>query len=339
MSWQIFRENVLKVVSKPENINNIDLVAETYATEYDACMKRGGDTINKIPIAKGDVAKMKQLFKAALQKGLVTTSPYDLVGQMGKGVIAYWTNAQMVTITAPLVSLAQIAIGATANLFATKNTVINPGVWIGANSISTEKTNTNPNKSKDSTADPLSSTNKESILFVGDSITAGDYAYPMVISKKYKNLSVDVLAVGGKTTNWMLENLPNKLQSKKYDKVYIYGGVNDSFNDSISTQTALNNVQKMVDLVNNSGGTPIVIIGYNTDNSTDFNKIPTTIYVKNKTLYIPMIEKYKKYQELLKTNIQNAQFIGKFEIGKLSDGLHPSSTQHLVIAKIVKDGL
>lgn len=339
MSWQIFRENVLKVVSQPENINNIDLVAETYAKEYDACMRRGGDTINKIPIVKGDVKKMKDLFKAALQRGLSSTVPYDLVGEMGKGVIAYWTDAQLLTLVAPVVTLAQIAVGATANILATRNAVINPGIWRGANSKPPIDQNTNPNKNKDTTASPLSSTSKESILFVGDSITAGSFSYPMVISKKYTNLLIDVLAVGGKTTGWMLENLSGQLQLKKYDKVYIYGGVNDSFNDSISTKTALSNVQKMVDLINNSGAKAVVIIGYNTDTATDYNKIPTTIYVKDKTLYIPMIEKYKKYQELLKTTIQNAEFIGKFEIGKLSDGLHPSSAQHSVIAKIVKEGL
>lgn len=339
MSWQIFRENVLKVVSVPDNINNIDLVAETYAKEYDACMKRGGDTVNKIPIIKGDVVKMKQFFKAALQKGLASTVPYDLVGQMGKGVIAYWTNAQLLTLVAPVVTLAQIATGATANLFATKNTVINPGVWVGANDVSAPSVNQNPNKSKDTTSEPLNTNNKQSILFVGDSITAGSISYPTIIAKKYPKLFVDVLAIGGKTTGWMLENLPAKLSSTKYERVYIYGGVNDSFNDSISTKKALDNVQKMVDLISAAGAKAIVIIGYNTDTATDYNKIPTTIYVKDKTLYIPMIEKYKKYQELLKTTIQNAEFIGKFEIGKLSDGLHPSSAQHSVIAKIVKEGL
>jgi hypothetical protein len=48
-----------------------------------------------------------------------------------------------------------------------------------------------------------------------------------------------------------------------------------------------------------------------------------------------MIEKYKKYQQLLKTDIKNAEFIGKFEIGKLSDGLYPSKSQHETIANIV----
>jgi hypothetical protein len=52
-----------------------------------------------------------------------------------------------------------------------------------------------------------------------------------------------------------------------------------------------------------------------------------------------MIEKYKKYQQLLKTDIKNAEFIGKFEIGKLSDGLHPSKSQHETIANIVKNAL
>jgi lysophospholipase L1-like esterase len=204
---------------------------------------------------------------------------------------------------------------------------------------SSPKKSSNPNKSKDTTNEPLDSNTKQSILFVGDSVTAGSYSYPNIIAKKYPNILVDILAIGGKTTGWMLDNLPTQLALKKYDRVYVYGGINDSFNDSISSQTALNNVQKMVNLITNSGATAVVIIGYNTDNSTDFNKIPTTIYVKDKTLYIPMIEKYKKYQDLLKTNIQNAKFVGKFEIGKLSDGLHPSSTQHAVIAKIIKDGL
>jgi hypothetical protein len=65
---------------------------------------------------------------------------------MGKGVIAYWTNAQLLTLVAPVVTLAQIATGATANLFATKNTVINPGIWVGANDVAAPSVNQNPNK-------------------------------------------------------------------------------------------------------------------------------------------------------------------------------------------------
>jgi lysophospholipase L1-like esterase len=343
MSWELFRQNVLNVVSQPENINNIKLVARTYATEYDACIRRGGDLINKIPLVKGDVIGMTRIFERALSNGLNSRVPYDLTGEMGKGVIQYWTNAQLSIITPPVVTFEQIAASATANLVASSNVVIKPGVWKSTKSQApapppTDSTDTNK-KSKDTTAKRIESDTKEFILFVGDSITAGSISYPMVIAKKHPNIVVDVLAIGGKTTGWMLDNLPNKLASTKYNKVYIYGGVNDSFNDSISTQRALSNVQKMVDLINESGAKAIVIIGYNTDTATDYTKIPTTIYVKDKKLYIPMIEKYKKYQQLLKTDIKNAEFIGKFEIGKLSDGLHPSKSQYETIANIVKNAL
>ena len=33
------------------------------------------------------------------------------------------------------------------------------------------------------------------------------------------------------------------------------------------------------------------------------------------------------------------KFIGKFEIGTLSDGLHPSKSQHKIIANIIKNAL
>jgi hypothetical protein len=95
MSWELFRQNVLNVVSQPENINNIKLVARTYATEYDACIRRGGDLINKIPLVKGDVIGMTRIFERALSNGLNSRVPYDLTGEMGKGVIQYWTNAQL----------------------------------------------------------------------------------------------------------------------------------------------------------------------------------------------------------------------------------------------------
>jgi hypothetical protein len=91
MSWEIFKQNILNISDRPGNIPDIDTVARAYAVEYDAAIKRGFDTINNIPIEQGDVATMEQLFRIALQNGLTSTGPYDLVGEMGKGVIAYWS--------------------------------------------------------------------------------------------------------------------------------------------------------------------------------------------------------------------------------------------------------
>jgi hypothetical protein len=125
MSWETFKQNILRVANNPQSINDIDIVAKTYATEYDDAVKRGGDTINGIPIQRGNVQIMEQIFKSALQKGLSSTEPYDLVGEMGKGVVAYWTGATLDSNVIPEIP----AIGASQNIGVVTNIVINPGTW------------------------------------------------------------------------------------------------------------------------------------------------------------------------------------------------------------------
>jgi hypothetical protein len=125
MSWEIFKQNVLRVANNPQSIDDIDIVAETYANEYDAAVKRGGDTVNLVSVKTGNVEAMKQIFRAALQKGLTSNVPYDLVGEMGKGVVAYWTGATLNEYPIPVVP----AIGAAQNVGVTSNIVINPGTW------------------------------------------------------------------------------------------------------------------------------------------------------------------------------------------------------------------
>ena len=149
MSWETFRTEVLKVVSKPENIKNIDLIATTYAIQYDACIKRGGDLINRIPIVKGDVDGMKAIFLQVLTNGLNSKKPYDLTGEMGKGVIKYWTGATMSTLIPPIVTLEQVATGATANIIVNTNVVLNPGIWKSSKSTNTsQSTNTSDTKNQ-----------------------------------------------------------------------------------------------------------------------------------------------------------------------------------------------
>ena len=125
MSWQTFKDNILKLSNSPESINDIDLVAKTYANEYDAAIKRGKDSLHQISLQKGNVEAMTQLFKAALQKGLTSTAPYDLVGEMGKGVIAYWSGATLNNFPTPIIP----ATGATSNVSVVTNIVVNPGQW------------------------------------------------------------------------------------------------------------------------------------------------------------------------------------------------------------------
>ena len=126
MSWQTFKDNILKLSNSPESIADIDTVAKAYATEYDAAIKRGKDPINQISIEKGNVDAMAELFKAAFLKGQTSTSPFDLVGEMGKGVIAYWSGATMNKFPIPAIP----APGAAANISVVSNMVVNPGQWL-----------------------------------------------------------------------------------------------------------------------------------------------------------------------------------------------------------------
>lgn len=125
MSWEIFKQNILRVSDSPESISSTDMIADLYAKEYDAAIKRGFDSTHKVTLKRGNVELMKKLFKLALDKGLTQSGEYDLVGAMGDGVLAYWAGAVMNEIPVPTIP----ATGATSNVSVTSNLIVSNGVW------------------------------------------------------------------------------------------------------------------------------------------------------------------------------------------------------------------
>jgi hypothetical protein len=130
MSWQTFKQNVLQYANNPESIQDIDTIARVLATEYDAAVKRGGTTVDRIAVKQGNVEGMIRLFKSALEKGLSSKEPYDLVGELGDGVKAYWagvgsTGAILNNYPTPLIP----APGTTSNVSVTSAVVTNVGQW------------------------------------------------------------------------------------------------------------------------------------------------------------------------------------------------------------------
>ena len=374
MSWEIFRKNILQIALKPENVNNTDIIARAYAREYDLAVKRGYDNINKVPLQKGNVKAMEAFFKKALDNGLSYNEKYDLVGEMGKGVIAYWSKQPippnpnqpppnptqpppgavlMHYFPIPLVTIQQITSGVTANILVYSNIVTNAGKWIkplaAINITNNQSTNNNRITgigANATTADPIDTNTKEKILFVGDSLSAIKtetgiditWTYPTSVRKSLPNATVDVLAIPAKQTSWMLQNLPSQLATTKYDRVYIWGGTNDMFS-GVSFKAALGNIQKMVDLAISNGAKAYVIIGYDVKNM-DWTRLKPTRYLTDITEYIPLIERYNEYQQQMPTTIQNAKFIGIFDLGPLTtDGIHPSAIQARQIANIIINAL
>jgi hypothetical protein len=69
------------------------------------------------------------------------------------------------------------------------------------------------------------------------------------------------IAVGGKTTSWMLQQANMSLTSN-YDYCFIYGGANDMYNSHISVASAFNNIQTIVNMCNYKGVKAVVLTGF-----------------------------------------------------------------------------
>jgi lysophospholipase L1-like esterase len=182
----------------------------------------------------------------------------------------------------------------------------------------------------------------KSMLFVGDSITAIEYkgnpvttTYPNLLKKdlEAKGIKIDVIAEVGKRTDWMLANLIEKLKTNKYDRIYIYGGINDVFS-GFNKSKALQNIKKMVEVSIKNGAEPYVIVGYDAEKFMDENKLKTTKLIPTKTGLIEMKNKYVDFQDSISSSIAKAKIIDKFNIpsSMTDDGIHPTPSGQKIIA-------
>jgi lysophospholipase L1-like esterase len=191
--------------------------------------------------------------------------------------------------------------------------------------------------------------NPKKILIVGDSQSAIEnasggkitYTYPNILRDKLKDVTIDVLALGGKTTDWMKKNLPAKLKNEKYDRVIIYGGGNDTSNASIPLSTTINNIQQMVDMSKDNGADVFVNLGYKVQGDFGNYKImPLTPYLDKKEDWIPYVEKRKELQKLIPDKIKNAEFIPTYDLqSKTLDGIHPTAAGHKIVAEKIYESI
>ena len=170
---------------------------------------------------------------------------------------------------------------------------------------------------------------KINVMFVGDSHSAGpEWTWNYLIAKDHPEWDVTQLAVEGMSTKWMLQNLTTKLNEKKYDLVFIYGGANDVYSAQ-PISTPINNIQKMVNLVNDQGGKVIVLVGFDIDTIFNPEKVTTTRYCKKECMIVGK-QKLMEYQAKLPNSITGAIIIPKLvgDISWSSDGMHVGSAKH-----------
>ena len=104
MSFQIFKQSMLSYMSNQESIESYNDFAAKITKEYDMCIKRGLQTINQIPIQKGNNNLMETLVKVACATALGKKSGLHTFGDdIGKAVVGYWTGAVLVTGIPPVI--------------------------------------------------------------------------------------------------------------------------------------------------------------------------------------------------------------------------------------------
>ena len=193
--------------------------------------------------------------------------------------------------------------------------------------------------------------NPKRILIVGDSQSAikdssGNkisFTYPNILQKDLspQGITIDVLAMIGKTTDWMKTNLPAQLSNNKYDRVIIYGGGNDTSNSSIPLETTLNNIQQMVEMARQNGADAFVNLGWKIQGDFgNYRIMPLTRYLDKQEDWIPYVEKRKQLQKLIPQKIQNSNFIQSYDLKSLTqDGIHPNAEGHKLVAEAIKKSI
>lgn len=147
----------------------------------------------------------------------------------------------------------------------------------------------------------MQDTKQDRILFVGDSMTSytggWHHQFAKKLGRSYHNVSIP-----GKRTEWMKLTLTETLkQDPNFKTCVIYGGINDGF-AYVKVESALKNVQEMVDICNERGIEPVVLVGY------DPNKVMIN-FTKSKERLEFHRNRYIQIQQLFVTQLKNCKVV------------------------------
>lgn len=164
-------------------------------------------------------------------------------------------------------------------------------------------------------------------LFIGDSHTANHESGWQTVLCEFTGMKMNNISIGGKTTYWMQTTAKTNVTSH-YNYCFIYGGANDMYSQGIKPETALHNVQKIVDLCNRMKVHAVVITGFDPVKCTRTNN-----------LQYPA--RYAKLQQLFMDSIKGADVIDTRVVDRKDcwDNLcHMAPSGHKKIAdKIILD--
>ena len=113
-------------VNVSNEVESYDDFSEFFTQQYNQVVSTGKQTLNEIPIDKPKIDDMEMQIKLACRTALgVQDGNHNFIDDIGNGVLAYWTAAELMTPIPPI----QIPKGAVQNIESTKSICTNPGEW------------------------------------------------------------------------------------------------------------------------------------------------------------------------------------------------------------------
>lgn len=100
--WSIYKVNILRVCQSMQYKNNPSGFANYLALEYENALRRGGDTLNGVPILKGNRQLFVSILLAGLTKGQNTINDsFNILDDLSKAIKVYWTGAILASLPNP----------------------------------------------------------------------------------------------------------------------------------------------------------------------------------------------------------------------------------------------
>jgi hypothetical protein len=126
MSLEVFKSNMLTYMQNQQSVDSPASFAKRLTIEYDLAVRSGFETLNQVKVVSGNIQACESLITIALQKALsIRSGNHNVIADIGRGLVAYWTGAQFSPIPPPIIP----AVGALYNLILTQTLVTIPGTW------------------------------------------------------------------------------------------------------------------------------------------------------------------------------------------------------------------
>lgn len=127
MSYSLFKQNMTSLMDNPDGIASFQQFGTVLTTEYDLLIRRGFQSqTDPVPVSVVNVPGMQSLVTVALQMMLQqTTGPQNIIFEIGKGIVMYWTGAMLANMPPPLTP----APGSIVNVTTTMAPILSPGTF------------------------------------------------------------------------------------------------------------------------------------------------------------------------------------------------------------------